>query len=122
MTDLTALYNHASQQFNIPQIFEHTRSDLGMSMRQLAEALGVSKGFISLIESGNRAPSTELIKQLHKLNEDTMSLKKLLEYVEENTTDMSELADVATIRKCENGKNDPYYKLCVRNLRRKFRQ
>lgn len=40
------------------------RESLGLSQRELARQSGVSFGFISRIERGERAPSVEVIRQL----------------------------------------------------------
>lgn len=40
------------------------RKEKGLNMEQLAQAVGVSKSFISLLESGGRQPSREVVQKL----------------------------------------------------------
>lgn len=42
-------------------VLRRYRDLVGMSQQQLADSIGVSKGFISALEGGRRAPSIDLL-------------------------------------------------------------
>lgn len=59
-----ALYKSA------PDIFRQARSDLGLSQRELAQALEVSQSIIGRIEQGKTAPGRPLLKKLRALHQE----------------------------------------------------
>jgi transcriptional regulator with XRE-family HTH domain len=48
----------------MPAIIKHYRNQAGLSQQQLADSAGISKGFISSIESGRSAVSIDVLVQL----------------------------------------------------------
>ena len=45
----------------MPGIIRHYRHLAGLSQRQLAESVGVSKGFISALEGGRSVPNLDML-------------------------------------------------------------
>lgn len=48
----------------IPAIIKHYRTLAGLSQQQLADSVGVSKGFISAIEGGRSVPNLDMLVQI----------------------------------------------------------
>ena len=48
-------------------MLKQLRSDLGLSLRQAAEKLGISESFLSQIENGKRRPSPDLLEEISEL-------------------------------------------------------
>jgi len=48
----------------MPEIIRRYRNEAGLSQQQLADSAGISKGFISSIESGRSAVSIDVLVQL----------------------------------------------------------
>ena len=48
----------------MPEIIRRYRNEAGLSQQQLADSAGISKGFISSIESGRSAISIDVLVQL----------------------------------------------------------
>lgn len=58
-------------------MIRHLRSEMGLSLRQMAERLGISESFLSQIENGRRRPSVDLlgaIADLLKCDPDELSV------------------------------------------------
>ncbi len=45
----------------MPRIIRRYRDAAGMSQQQLADSIGVSKGFVSALEGGRRAPNIDTL-------------------------------------------------------------
>lgn len=48
----------------LPDIIRRCRHQAGLSQQQLADSVGVSKGFISALEGGRSAPSVDMLVQI----------------------------------------------------------
>jgi transcriptional regulator with XRE-family HTH domain len=48
----------------MPKVIRHYRNEAGLSQQQLADSVGVSKGFISALEGGRSVPSLDMLVQL----------------------------------------------------------
>ena len=48
----------------LPDIIRSYRHRAGLSQQQLADSVGVSKGFISALEGGRSAPSLDVLVQI----------------------------------------------------------
>ena len=48
----------------LPDIIRRYRHHAGLSQQQLADSVGVSKGFISALEGGRSAPSVDVLVQI----------------------------------------------------------
>ena len=48
----------------MPAIIRHYRDAAGFSQRQLADAAGVSKGFISALEGGRSVPNLDMLVRI----------------------------------------------------------
>ena len=48
----------------LPDIIRRYRHQAGLSQQQLADSVGVSKGFISALEGGRSAPSVDMLVQI----------------------------------------------------------
>ena len=48
----------------LPDILRRYRYQAGLSQQQLADSVGVSKGFISALEGGRSAPSVDMLVQI----------------------------------------------------------
>ena len=48
----------------MPTVIRHYRNQAGLSQQQLADSVGVSKGFISALEGGRSVPSLDMLVQL----------------------------------------------------------
>lgn len=48
----------------MPRIIRRYRDQAGLSQQELADSLGVSKGFISALESGRSVPSIDRLLQI----------------------------------------------------------
>lgn len=49
---------------NIGKIIKELRKKRGVPQREIVKALGISQGYLSLIENGDREPSVEMIKNI----------------------------------------------------------
>ena len=48
----------------MPTIIKRYRNQSGLSQQQLADSVGVSKGFISALEGGRSVPNLDMLVQL----------------------------------------------------------
>jgi transcriptional regulator with XRE-family HTH domain len=48
----------------MPAVIRRYRNEAGLSQQQLADSVGVSKGFISALEGGRSVPSLDMLVQL----------------------------------------------------------
>ena len=48
----------------MPNVLKRHREAAGLSQRQLADSVGVSKGFISALEGGRSVPNLDMLVQL----------------------------------------------------------
>ena len=48
----------------MPAIIQRYRNQVGLSQQQLADSVGVSKGFISALEGGRSIPNLDMLVQL----------------------------------------------------------
>ena len=48
----------------LPDIIRRYRHQAGLSQQQLADSVGISKGFISALEGGRSAPSLDVLVQI----------------------------------------------------------
>ena len=48
----------------MPGVLKRHRNEAGLSQQQLADSLGVSKGFISALEGGRSVPNLDMLVQL----------------------------------------------------------
>ena len=48
----------------MPTVIKRYRNQAGLSQQQLADSIGVSKGFISALEAGRSVPNLDMLVQL----------------------------------------------------------
>ena len=48
----------------MPIVIKHYRNQAGLSQQQLADSVGVSKGFISALEAGRSVPNLDMLVQI----------------------------------------------------------
>ena len=48
----------------MPMVIRRHRNQAGLSQQQLADSVGVSKGFISALEAGRSVPNLDMLVQL----------------------------------------------------------